>query len=206
MRRLAIIVLTCEVVVTAILLPRFRLAYDDDLPTALWHAGFHAVSAFNNAGFALYSDSLVGFVADPWVTFPLCAAVIVGGLGFPVMTEIVRISHKWWSVHSRLTIYGTLVLLVIRIVGFGIAEWTNPSTIGGLDAGGKVMASVTGGVMPRTAGFNSIDYGAATPESLMFTNVLMFIGRVGVVTVGAALALSHRRRRYTLPEERIIVG
>ncbi|MGJ9413957.1 TrkH family potassium uptake protein [Aeromicrobium sp. CF4.19] len=317
-RRLAVIVLTCELVITAVLLPRFRLAYDDDLPTALWHAGFHAVSAFNNAGFALYSDNLVGFVADPWVMLPLCAAVVVGGLGFPVIGEIVRTPRKRWSVHSRVTVYGTLALLAIGIVGFAVAEWSNPETIGGLGVGGKVVAAVTGGVMPRTAGFNSIDYGGATSESLMLTNVLMFIGggsagtaggikvgtfillavviwselrgeqtvsiggrdmpssvqrqaltvallavaaimagtmamliatdldfepllfesisafstvglstgitpelpaagelvliclmfigRVGVVTVGAALALSHRRRRYTLPEERIIVG
>ncbi len=317
-RRLAVIVLLVELTITAVLVPRFRIAYDDDLPTALWHAGFHAVSAFNNAGFALYSDNLMGFVDDPWVTLPLCVAVILGGLGFPVVAEVVRTSRRRWSVHSRITIYGTLVLLVIGILGFAVSEWTNPDTIGDLSAGGKIVASVTGGVMPRTAGFNSIDYGSATSETLMLTNMLMFIGggsagtaggvkvgtfillavvvwselrgeqtvsmfgrdmpssvqrqaltvallavaavmagtmammettdygfepllfesvsafatvglstgitpdlppagevvlivlmyigRVGVVTVGAALALSHRRRRYTLPEERIIVG
>ncbi len=317
-KRLAVIVLACEAVITAVLVPRFRLAYDDDLPTALWHAMFHAVSAFNNAGFALYSDNLVGFVDDPWVMLPLCAAVIVGGLGFPVIGEIVRVARKRWSVHTRVTLYGSLALLVIGIVGFALSEWTNPDTVGDLSVGGKIVASVTGGVMPRTAGFNSIDYGVATSENLMLTNVLMFIGggsagtaggikvgtfvllafviwselrgeqtvsiggrdmpssvqrqaltvallavgavlagtmammiatdytfepllfesvsafatvglstgitfdlppagelvlialmfigRVGVVTVGASLALSNRRRRYTLPEERIIVG
>lgn len=317
-RRLAVIVVVCELAIIAVLVPRFRLADDDDLPTAVWHAVFHAVSAFNNAGFALYSDNLIGFVADPWVMLPLCAAVVVGGVGFPVMTEILRRSRRRWSVHSRVTVYGTLVLLVIGIVGFAAAEWTNPATIGDLDLGGKIVAAVTGGVMPRTAGFNSIDYGVATSETLLLTNILMFIGggsagtaggikvgtfillavviwselrgeqsvslggrampssvqrqaltvallavaavmagtlammittdyrfepllfesvsafatvglstgitfdlppagevvlivlmyvgRVGVVTVGAALALSHRRRRFTFPEERIIVG
>ncbi len=182
-RRLALIVLATETTIALILFPRFLIAYDDDTGTAAWHAVFHAVSAFNNAGFALYSDSLISFVDDPWVMLPLCAAVIVGGLGFPVVAEVVS-GRKKWSIHTRVTVYGTLLLLLVGTIGFGLAEWTNDRTLGPLSLGGKLIAAITGGVMPRTAGFNSIDYGSATAESLMLTDILMFIGGGSAGTAG----------------------
>lgn len=182
-RRLAVIVLATETTIALFLFPRFLTAYDDSAGTAAWHAIFHAVSAFNNAGFALYSDNLVPFVEDPWVMLPLCGAVIVGGLGFPVVAEIVA-GRKKWSVHTRITVYGTALLLLVGTIGFGIAEWTNDDTLGPLSVGGKLVAAITGGVMPRTAGFNSIDYGAATPETLMLTDILMFIGGGSAGTAG----------------------
>lgn len=182
-RRLALIVLATETTIALILFPRFLIAYDDDAGTAAWHAVFHAVSAFNNAGFALYSDSLISFVDDPWVMLPLCVAVVVGGLGFPVVAEIVS-GRKKWSIHTRVTVYGTLLLLLVGTIGFGLAEWTNDRTLGPLSLGGKLIAAITGGVMPRTAGFNSIDYGSATAESLMLTDILMFIGGGSAGTAG----------------------
>lgn len=184
-RRLAVVIVIAEASVAAVLFPRFLTVYDDgDVGSAAWHAVFHAVSAFNNAGFALYSDNLVGFVADPWIMLPLCVAVVLGGLGFPVVVEMMNRTRRRWSVHTRLTIYGTLVLLVVGTVGFGLAEWTNGQTLGPLSTGGKMLASLTGGVMPRTAGFNSIDYGSASSEALLLTDVLMFIGGGSAGTAG----------------------
>lgn len=182
-RRLALIVLATETIIALCLFPRFLIAYDDDPGSAAWHAVFHAVSAFNNAGFALYSDNLIPFVSDPWVMLPLCTAVIVGGLGFPVVAEIVA-GRKKWSIHTRVTVYGTVLLLLVGTIGFGLAEWTNDNTLGPLSVGGKLVAAITGGVMPRTAGFNTIDYGAATAESLMLTDILMFIGGGSAGTAG----------------------
>ena len=80
--------------------------YDDDLPTALWHGIFHAISAFNNAGFALYSDNLIGFVGDGWIIAPICLAIIAGGIGYPSYFELVR---RWnrprlWGISLRLTL------------------------------------------------------------------------------------------------------
>ena len=69
---------------------RFLVGYDESLGRAVWHGVFHAVSAFNNAGFALYTDNLMGFVTDPWICLPIAVAVIVGGLGFPVLFELRR--------------------------------------------------------------------------------------------------------------------
>ena len=186
LRRIGVLMIGMELVTAIVLTARFRAAYDDSLGTAAWHGLFHAVSAFNNAGFALYSDNLIGFVGDPWVIVPLCAAVIVGGLGFPVVIELIRHRrrHMIWTIHTRLTIWGTLGLLVIGVGFFAALEWTNPGTLGPLPTGEKITGALAGGVFPRTAGYNSIDYGAATPETLAITNLLMFIGGGSAGTAG----------------------
>ncbi|BCW41652.1 potassium transporter Trk [Arthrobacter sp. StoSoilB3] len=175
-----------EACTALVLTARFWIAYDDNPGTALWHGVFHAVSAFNNAGFALYSDNLIGFAEDPWIIVPICAAIVAGGLGFPVIIQLFRTGLKFknWTVHLRLTVYGSLLLLGAGIVLFAAFEWNRPETLGPLSFTGKLLGSLAGGVFPRTAGFNSIDYGVATPETLMFTNILMFIGGGSAGTAG----------------------
>ena len=100
---------------------------------------FHAISAFNNAGFSLYPDSLVRYVGRP-VDLPddRPSAVIVGGLGFPVVFELAR---SWrrprrWSVLTRITVIVTVVLLVVGTVVIAGAEWHEPGTLGPLDRRG----------------------------------------------------------------------
>jgi Trk-type K+ transport system membrane component len=83
-----------------------------------------------------------------------------------------------------LTVYGTLLLLAAGFVFFAAFEWNRPETLGPLSTGGKFLGALAGSVFPRTAGFNSIDYGAATPETLMVTNILMFIGGGSAGTAG----------------------
>lgn len=185
-RRVAVTMLAFEAVFAAVLTVRFRARYDDTWAEAAWHGVFHSISAFNNAGFALYSDNLIGFVDDAWIMFPICVAIIAGGIGFPVLFELRR---RWrrprlWTVHTRLTVYGSLVLLVAGVAAFGALEWTNPATLGGLGPWGKVVGGVTGGVVPRTAGFNSIDYAQITPETMAVNYVLMFIGGGSAGTAG----------------------
>ncbi|WP_343212700.1 potassium transporter TrkG [Arthrobacter sp. H41] len=147
---------------------------------------FHSISAFNNAGFSLFSDNLIPFVTDPWIILPICIAVITGGIGFPVIIELLRgrTFHKGWSVHVRLTIYGTLLLLILGTGLFAWFEWDRAETLGPLSTGGRIVASIAGGVFPRTAGFNSINYGDAAPETLLITNILMFIGGGSAGTAG----------------------
>ena len=82
--------LVIEAATAAVLFVRFLTGYGYDLGRAAWHAVFHAVSSFNNAGFALYSDSVMGFVSDPWICLPMCAAIILGGIGFPVLRQLRR--------------------------------------------------------------------------------------------------------------------
>ncbi|GAB2770828.1 potassium transporter TrkG [Nocardioides salsibiostraticola] len=185
-RRVAITMLVFEVAFAAILTLRFRSRYDDTWGDAAWHGIFHSISAFNNAGFALYSDNLIGFVDDAWIMFPICVAVIAGGIGFPVLFELRR---RWrtpraWTVHTRLTVYGSLLLLVAGTGAFLALEWTNSGTLGGLTPWGKVVGGITGGVVPRTAGFNSVDYAEITPETMAVNFFLMFIGGGAAGTAG----------------------
>jgi trk system potassium uptake protein len=164
-RRVAVTMLAFEAVLAGLLTLRFRVGYDHDWSQALWHGVFHSVTAFNNAGFALYRDNLVGFAADAWILLPICAGVIIGGIGFPVLFELRRRCRqpRSWSVHVRLTVYGSALLLVLGAVSFLALEWSNPGTLGPISPAGKLLGSLTGSVMPRTAGFNTVDYAAVTP-------------------------------------------
>ncbi|WP_245827927.1 TrkH family potassium uptake protein [Sinomonas mesophila] len=183
--RVARIMAIAEAAIAAVLAVRFW-QYHHDVGTALWHGLFHAISAFNNAGFALYSDSLIGFAADPWIILPICAAIVAGGLGFPVFAELRQhgLHPRLWSVHTRLTVYGTVGLLAVGTALFAVLEWNRPETLGPLSPEGRILGALAGGVFPRTAGFNSIDYGAAAPETLVITDVLMFIGGGSAGTAG----------------------
>ncbi|MFG2311447.1 TrkH family potassium uptake protein [Streptomyces sp. NPDC048566] len=178
--------LLLEAVTAVVLALRFALAYDEPWPRAAWLGLFHAVSAFNNAGFALYSDNLMGFVTDPWICLPVALAVIAGGLGFPVLFELRRRFRKprGWTLHTKIVLWATGVFLVGGSAFITALEWTNPATLGPLDAPGKLLAGFFQGVMPRTAGFNSIDTSQMNPASWLGTDVLMFIGGASAGTAG----------------------
>jgi trk system potassium uptake protein len=175
-----------ETLAALVLTGRLWLGYGEPLGRAAWLGLFHSVSAFNNAGFALYSDNLVGFVDDGWVSLTVTLAVIAGGLGFPVLVELVRAPARpgRWSLHTKLTLTMTWVLLAagtLAILGF---EWTNPATFGPLDLPGKLLAGFFHGANPRTAGFNSVDYAAMGETSWLVTDILMFIGAGSAGTSG----------------------
>lgn len=184
--RVAGIMLAFEAAAAGVLTLRFWFSYEADPGTALWYGTFHAISAFNNAGFALYSDNLISFADDPWIIIPVCLAVIAGGLGFPVLIALMKggARMKEWTVHLRLTVLGTLALLLAGFAFFAVFEWNRDGTLGPMSVGGKLLAALAGSVFPRTAGFNSIDYAAASPETLMVTNILMFIGGGSAGTAG----------------------
>lgn len=184
--RMAVAVLAAEAAVALVLTVRFRAVYDDSLVTAAWHGVFHSVSAFNNAGFALYSTNLMGFAADAWVVWPICLAIIAGGLGYPVFFELLRTARRprQWSAHTRITVVGTILLLVTGTVVYLAFEWTNPATFGPMSVWEKFLAATTASTVARTAGFNAIDYGAITPATLVITIVLMFIGGGSAGTAG----------------------
>lgn len=175
-----------EALVAVALSLRFSLGYDVPLPRAVYHGVFHAVSAFNNAGFALYSDSLMRYATDPWVCVPIATAVIFGGLGFPVLFELRRHLRqpRRWSLHTKLTITVTLALLLIGSVFVTAAEWNNPGTLGELDRPGRLLAGAFHSVMPRTAGFNTLDTAQMYDGTLLGTMILMFIGGGSAGTAG----------------------
>ena len=145
---------------------------------ALWYGLFHAVSAFNNAGFALWSDNLMSWRGDIVVNGVITALIIAGGLGFFVWAELLggRKHEIKRSVHTRLVLAATVALLVGGTVAFLALEWFNPSTLAPLSLKDKLLTAWFQSVTARTAGFNTIDIGAMTVPSLFVMMALMFIG------------------------------
>ena len=175
-----------ELLTAAVLTGRLWLGYGETPGRAAWLGLFHSVTAFNNAGFALYSDNLVGFVDDGWICLTVTLAVIAGGLGFPVLIELTRAPGRpaHWSLHTKLTLTMTWVLLAVgtlAVLGF---EWSNPATLGPLDLPGKLLAGFFQGASPRTAGFNTVDYAAMEESTWLVTDILMFIGAGSASTTG----------------------
>jgi len=229
---LAVITVTVESVVALLLGARFWWGYDLPLGEAAWQGVFHSISAFNNAGFALASDSLMTYGQDPWILGPVSVAIVIGGLGFlvvlelfrrttgahglvprrrgPTMTpdevvargrELARRSRYRMgafhperfgfanpiplSLHTRLMLTGTAIMMLVGTLGFALFEWTNSATLGAMPWWEKTLQAIfSGGVTPRTAGFNTVDYGAVVPETRLLTDALMFIGGGSGSTAG----------------------
>ncbi|MEC5152169.1 potassium transporter TrkG [Cryobacterium sp. GrIS_2_6] len=175
-----------ELCIAVVLSLRFLFGYGEPLGRALWLGLFHAVSSFNNAGFALFSDNMISYATDPWICLPLAAAVILGGLGFPVLVQLRRYPRlpRKWVMNTRLVLAGTVVLLVAGTVYLTAVEWSNPSTLGPLGWPDKILVGFFQSVQARTAGFNSIDWGQMDSASLLGTDVLMLIGGGPAGTAG----------------------
>lgn len=178
--------LVVETALFLVLFLRFLLGYGYSLGDAAWHGVFHSVSSFNNAGFALYSDSLMGFVSDPFICLPIAGAIILGGLGFPVILQLRKeLRHPLhWTMNTRLVLWGTAILLVAGSVYITVIEWDNPGTLGGLDPWARVLAGFFQSVQTRTAGFNSVDIGAMHDETWLGMDIFMFIGGGPAGTAG----------------------
>ncbi|MFC6080655.1 TrkH family potassium uptake protein [Sphaerisporangium aureirubrum] len=184
--RVVVFSLVCEAVAAVVLTARFAAGYGEPIGRAVYLGVFHSVSAFNNGGFALWSDSLMRFVGDPWICLTIAVAVIVGGLGFPVVFELMR---SWrrprrWSILTRITLATTVGLLIFGTVAFIAAEWSNPRTLGPLDDAGKWLAAFFTAVMPRSGGFNTLDLAHLYPSSWLVTDLLMFVGGGSAGTAG----------------------
>ncbi|AUZ88275.1 ATPase [Arthrobacter agilis] len=180
------ITLIVEVLTAVVLAARFLLGYGYGVGEAVWLGVFHSISSFNNAGFALFSDNLIGFAGDPWICLPICAAVIIGGLGFPVLFELRRHFRypRTWHVNTKLVLTGTVILLVLGTVFITAVEWSNPATLGALRPEERLLAGFFQSTMTRTAGFNSVDFAQLNPVTLLAMDVLMFIGGGPAGTAG----------------------
>ncbi len=186
LRNIVLFSLGAEAVVAVVLTVRFATHYGESWGDAAYHGVFHAVSAFNGGGMSLNVDSMMRYVADPWVSLTVALAVVLGGLGFPVVFELAR---SWrrpreWSVLTYLTLGATAVLLTGGWIAFTVAEYSNPATMGPLAIRQKLLAGFFTAVMPRSGGLNSIDTSALTPESMLTTDILMFIGGGSAGTAG----------------------
>jgi trk system potassium uptake protein len=178
--------LIVESIVWLLLTLRLRFGYGMGWGEASWHGVFQSISAFNNAGFSTWSDSLMGFASDPWVMGSISFAVVLGGLGFPVVYELRHklFNYQRWSVHTKITVLGSLGLAATGAVVLALFEWTNPDTLGPMGIGAKLLNVMFGAITARTAGFNSIDTGAMTLESQAATWAMMFIGGGSAGTAG----------------------
>jgi trk system potassium uptake protein len=164
---------------------RFAVHYGEAPGRAAWLGVFHAVSSFNNAGFSLFaSNGLVEFATDEWVTGPVMVSVVLGGIGFPVIIEILKRRRLPWSVNTRLVLLASAVLLVGGTLLYLLLEWDNPETVGAFDGSDKLWVGLFMSVTARTAGFNTVDYSQVTDASLFLTNALMFVGGGSAGTAG----------------------
>jgi len=186
LRLIAVVTVAIEALVAAVLTLRLHFSYGEPWDTALWNGLFHSISAFNNAGFSTYSDNLMRFVADPLIVVPIMLAVILGGLGFPVLHELRREPFQWsrWSVHTKITLVGTAFLIVAGTLAIAFYEWGNATTLGSQGLDGKLLGALFHSVSARTAGFNTVDVGGMRPETLATHYVLMFIGGGSAGTAG----------------------
>ncbi|MDB1090409.1 potassium transporter TrkG [Streptomyces sp. ACA25] len=191
LKRIALVTLVVEAVVATALTLRLLLGHGKSLTWSAYHGVFHSVSAFNNAGFSLNADSLEGYAGDPWVTLPVAVAVILGGLGFPVIIELLRhrarqraTARTSWSLHLKLTLATTALLLTAGTLLTLVLEWSNGGTLGPLHTGEKVINAFFHSSMSRTAGFNAVDIGEMEQATLLGTCVLMFIGGGSAGTAG----------------------
>lgn len=151
---------------------------------------FHSISAFCNAGFDILGfreegSSVITYGTDPYICIVLSLLIILGGLGFLVWEEVIRVKHfKKLSVYSKLVLITTVILVAGGMLLFLVLEWNNPETIGNMSFAEKLVASLFQSVTTRTAGFAGIDQGALTDASKAVTMFLMLIGGSSGSTAG----------------------
>ncbi|WP_019423714.1 TrkH family potassium uptake protein [Paenibacillus sp. OSY-SE] len=204
-----------------------RWAFDLPLGQAIYFGIFHAVSLFNNAGFDLFGSvygpfsSLTSYVGDPVINTVAMLLIVLGGIGFIVLSDVVdyRRTRKL-SLHTKIVLTMTGLLIVIGTVVIFIFEFTNTRTLAGLSGWEQFWASLFQSVSPRTAGANTIDIGAMRQASQFFMIILMFIGASpgstggGIKTttfailVGAVITMIRGKEdiviyRYRLAKDRI---
>lgn len=144
---------------------------------ALYYGIFHAVSAFNNAGFDLFGNSLMNYAGDWIVNLTVAALIITGGLGFAVLADFY--SHgrlRRFSLHSRIVVHTSVILILAGTAVIFVLEFSNPQTLGPLALSDKGLAALFQAVSPRTAGFNTIGIPELRDSTILVILVLMFIG------------------------------
>ncbi len=186
LRTVAVTTVALELIGSVVLCLRLWLGYDESLGKAAYLGVFQSVSAFTNASFALWSDSLVRFVDDPLIYLPIAAGIIIGGIGFPVLYELSREfrSPGRWSLHTKITLSATALMLAGGTAALTAFEWTNPATFGPLGVAHKVLTGFFHASAARTAGFSTVDFSQMSETSWLVSDVLMFIGGGSASTAG----------------------
>ena len=181
----AISVLTIETIITGLIAPRLLLAGYDPW-AATWQGFYYATSAFTNTGFMPNPEGLAPFATDPWMLSAIALAVFLGSVGFPV---IFALTKNWrnprrWSIHVKLTLVTTAILIVIGAIVIYALEWNNPLTIGAQDPVARPMTATFLSIMTRSGGFSTVDIGQMHDSSLLVMDMLMFVGGGSASTAG----------------------
>ena len=185
-KRVAITMFSFQAITAIYLTFRYHNGYFDSWGEAAWHGLFDSVMAFNNAGFSLHPDSLVRYAGDFMVIVPLSMVVFFGAIGFPVLAELYSHWRKpsSWTIHTRLTVGGSIGLVFVGLAAFFAFEWANPATLAGHSWSSKLVTAFEASIMPRSGGFSSFDWSQVTGETQNFTSILMFIGGGSASTAG----------------------
>ncbi len=155
----------------------FYFKYSYPLSSSMTFSIFHTISAFNNAGFSLYSNSLEVFSYDIPLNLLFMSLIILGGLGFPVLSEIITFRRiRRFSLHAKVVMTMSAFLIVAGAVIFFLLEFRNPDSIGNDPVFIRILSSFFQSVSARTAGFNTTRIAMLNPATLFFLTILMFIG------------------------------
>ncbi len=174
-----------ELALALVLVPRM-IVLEGSIGTGFWHGLFYAVSAFNNAGFVIHPEGLAGIDHDPVVLWTIMIGVFLGSLGFPVLLLLWRC--RWhirrWSLHTRLTVEVTVLLMVVGAILYAVLEWNHADTLGQMSTGEKLQNSLFASVMMRSGGFSVVENVMEHSETMLITNALMFAGGGSASTAG----------------------
>ncbi len=173
-----IIAVTFSIEAIGALILAIRWSFDMHWKQAVYFGIFHSVSAFNNAGFDLFGNfsSLTKYVGDPVVNFTIMGLIILGGLGFVVISDVYSHRHRKLTLHTKLVLRFSAGLILLGTIAVFALEYSNPKTLAGLDPIAKILASLFQSVTPRTAGYNTLDIGSLRMTTLLIIIMLMFIG------------------------------
>lgn len=177
--------LVIECFLAVLLLPRF-LEQQIEQAEAVWHSFFFSAMAFTNSGFTPNDEGVAQYSDDPWILLVLILGVFLGSLGFPVIFAFIKNFGKphHWSLHVKLTIFVSLILLAAGTAGFMLLEFNNSRTFGDETIGGLALHSLFLSTMTRSGGFSTVDINQLNDSSLLFANMLMFVGGGSASTAG----------------------
>ena len=194
LRTILLIYVGFEILMSVYLTTVFYFGHDKEFLQALWYGIFHAISSFNNGGFSLFEGSFSAYSSDFFVIAPVGIAVIVGGLGFPVLIELHERLMRWFynrgdrprklSLHSRITLITTAILLTVGSLFIGILEWSNDKTLGDLNVFERIYNAIFASAMTRSGGLNSVDVAEMESATWLGMNFLMFVGGGSGSTAG----------------------
>lgn len=177
--------LAAEAILALFLIPAFIVS-EESFGWGVWYGVFYAVSAFGNAGFSPHEGGLASLGGNVFIFIPIALGVFVGSFGFPVFLNLIH--AKWtkykWTLHTKLTLITTTVLLFFGAAGWALFEWVNPATVGGERWWNKIGQAFFASTMMRSGGFELVAPDASTSTTLLFSDAMMFIGGGSGSTAG----------------------